>query len=48
MIAEGPSRRIIAEPIELPVTPDPAQQAEREPVPESPVAAGEPEPASPA
>lgn len=45
MVFPGPSRRIIAEPVALPVTTEPAQPAEPEPAPQSPVAAWEPEPA---
>jgi hypothetical protein len=48
MFLKGPSQRIIAEPVELPVTPDPEQPAEPEPAEAPPVVAVEPEPAKPA
>jgi hypothetical protein len=35
MVAEGPSRRILAEPIELPAEPKPADPVEREPEPQA-------------
>jgi hypothetical protein len=43
----GPSRRIIAKPIELPAAPPSIQPVEPDPTPKLPIAANEPEPARP-